>query len=77
VGATIEVAVGFYPMTDYLDPAVLAGRCEGVNRALETVEGARSLAGHAYLKSFIVERVMNSIRNGLGMQETEIAREPS
>jgi hypothetical protein len=25
----------------------------------------------------ILERVMNSIRNGLGMQETEIAREPS
>ena len=24
-----------------------------------------------------VERVMNSIRNGLGMRETEIAREPS
>jgi hypothetical protein len=24
-----------------------------------------------------LERVMNSIRNGLGMQETEIAREPS
>ena len=54
MGAAIEVAVGFYPMTDYLDPAVLAGGCEGVNRALETVEGARSLAGHAYLKGFIV-----------------------
>jgi hypothetical protein len=25
----------------------------------------------------ILERVMNSIRNGLGMRETEIAREPS
>ena len=24
-----------------------------------------------------LERVMNSIRNGLGMRETEIAREPS
>src|SRR5215208_7406657 len=26
---------------------------------------------------FHLERVMNSIRNGLGMRETEIAREPS
>src|SRR5215212_1768030 len=26
---------------------------------------------------FVLERVMNSIRNGLGMRETEIAREPS
>jgi PAS domain-containing protein len=25
----------------------------------------------------MLERVMNSIRNGLGMRETEIAREPS
>ena len=28
-------------------------------------------------KHWRIERVMNSIRNGLGMQETEIAREPS
>jgi hypothetical protein len=54
VGATIEVAVGFYPMTDHLDPAILADRGERVNRALETVEGVRVPAGHAYLKSFIV-----------------------
>src|SRR5215208_4216763 len=28
-------------------------------------------------KKVLLERVMNSIRNGLGMRETEIAREPS
>jgi hypothetical protein len=33
-------------------------------------------AGGVALILLLVERVMNSIRNGLGMQETEIAREP-
>jgi hypothetical protein len=54
VGAAIEVAVRLNAVSDHLDVAVLAGGGKGVNRALETVEGARALAGHAYLKSFIV-----------------------
>jgi hypothetical protein len=31
----------------------------------------------ALLNGRTLERVMNSIRNGLGMRETEIAKEPS
>jgi hypothetical protein len=30
-----------------------------------------------YVAERVLERVMNSIRNGLGIRETEIAREPS
>jgi hypothetical protein len=30
-----------------------------------------------FLAGFLLERVMNSIRNGIGMRETEIARKPS
>jgi hypothetical protein len=54
VRAAIEVAVGFYTMADYLDITVLAGRSEGVDRALEAVEGMRVPIGRAYLKGLIV-----------------------
>src|SRR5215207_3154689 len=40
--------------------------------------GRRSCCVYARsTRIFPLERVMNSIRNGLGMRETEIAREPS
>ena len=47
-----------------------------------TVQQLESLKRGAYPKTMqklatALERVMNSIRNGLGMRETEIAREPS
>jgi hypothetical protein len=54
VGAAIEVAVGFYAMANDLDATVLAGRGEGMDGTLKTIKGARSHAGHAYLKGFIV-----------------------
>jgi hypothetical protein len=37
----------------------------------------RQLAESEGLIGYSLERVMNSIRNGLGMRETEIAKEPS
>jgi hypothetical protein len=54
VSTATEVAVCFYTVPDHLDPAVLAGRGEGVNRALETVEGVRVSTGHTYLKGLRV-----------------------
>jgi len=51
VGGAVEVTVCLHAVPDHLDAAVLAGWREGVDCALEAVEGARSLAGHAYLKS--------------------------
>jgi hypothetical protein len=36
-----------------------------------------TIANSAPCTHLTLERVMNSIRNGLGMRETEIAREPS
>jgi hypothetical protein len=42
--------------------------------------GSMPLLGKGVHPKFVqelLERVMNSIRNGLGMRETEIAREPS
>jgi hypothetical protein len=42
--------------------------------AARSVERMRVFRGDRLVA---LERVMNSIRNGLGMQETEIAREPS
>jgi hypothetical protein len=44
------------------------------------VQRAQDETLQAYLdqmSALLLERVMNSIRNGLGMRETEIAREPS
>jgi uncharacterized membrane protein HdeD (DUF308 family) len=59
------------------------GRAEALPWGLVLVEGiVVALLGLILLLApgaslFFLERVMNSIRNGLGMQETEIAREPS
>ena len=47
------MAVCLDPVPNHLDAAVLAGWREGVDCTLEAVEGARSLAGHAYLKSLV------------------------
>jgi hypothetical protein len=54
VGGAVEVTVCLHAVPDHLDAAVLAGWCEGVDCALEAVEGARFLAGHAYLKSLVI-----------------------
>jgi hypothetical protein len=54
VGAAVEVAVCLDTVPNHLDAAVLAGWREGVDCTLEAVEGARSLAGHAYLKSLVI-----------------------
>jgi hypothetical protein len=54
VGAAVEVALCLYAVPNNLDAAVLAGWRQGVDRTLEAVEGARSLAGHAYLKSLVI-----------------------
>src|SRR5918994_3232195 len=54
VGAAVEMAAGLDAVPDHLDVAVLAGGGEGVDRALETVEGVRVPIGRAYLKSFVV-----------------------
>jgi transposase-like protein len=44
----------------------------------EAVQLARSSPEKSIRQlAYELERVMNSIRNGLGMRETEIAREPS
>jgi hypothetical protein len=52
VGAAVKVTVRLNAVADYLHSAILTRRREGVNRTFETVESERSLAGHAYLKSF-------------------------
>src|SRR5215212_2077888 len=54
VGGAVEVTVCLHAVPDHLDAAVLAGWREGVDCALEAVEGARSLAGHAYLKGLVI-----------------------
>jgi hypothetical protein len=54
VGAAIEVTVCLDAVPNHLDAAILTRGREGVNRALETVESERSLAGHAYLKSLVI-----------------------
>src|SRR5215203_32898 len=51
---------------------ILVHRVVGGKIAEEWTQGS----GLAELTQRRLERVMNSIRNGLGMQETEIAREP-
>jgi hypothetical protein len=57
VSAAVEVAIGLDAVPDYLDVAVLAGGGEGVDSALEAVEGARLVPRHTYLE-------------GLGVQDT-------
>jgi len=54
VGTAVEVAICLDAVSYHLDAAVLAGRRERVDGTLEAVEGARSLAGHAYLESLVV-----------------------
>jgi hypothetical protein len=54
VGAAVEVAVCLNAVPNHLDAAVLAGWREGVDCTLEAVEGACSLAWHAYLKSLVI-----------------------
>jgi hypothetical protein len=41
VGAAVKVTVRLHAVTDDLDVAVLAGRGEGVHRALEAIKGVR------------------------------------
>jgi hypothetical protein len=55
VGAAVKVTVSLNAVADHLHAAILTRGREGVNRTLKTVESERSLAGHAYLKSFRVQ----------------------
>src|SRR5262249_35637137 len=48
-----ERAVLLQPVPDDMDAAVLAGRCQRVDRAFEAVEGVRR-AVHAHLKRLVV-----------------------
>ena len=50
VGAAVEVAIHLHTVADHLHAAVLAGWGEGVDGALEAVEGARPFPGHTYLE---------------------------
>ena len=54
VGAAVEVTVGLHAVADDLHATVLAGGGEGVNGALEAVEGARLTTGHANLEGLVV-----------------------
>jgi hypothetical protein len=62
VGAAVEGAVGLDAMPDNLAAAVVAGRGQGVNRTLKTIEHVR-LAGHNDLKSFVVNIATNFTRS--------------
>jgi hypothetical protein len=50
VGAAVEVTVRFHAVADDPDAAVLARWGEGVDRALEAVEGTRLATGHSHLE---------------------------
>src|SRR5215204_7350499 len=54
VGAAVEVVLCLDAVSYHLDAAVLAGWRERVDGTLEAVEGARTLAGHAYLKTLVI-----------------------
>ena len=54
VGAAVDGAVRLYPMADDPDPAVLAGRGESVDRALEAVEHVRLVTRPLYPKRLVV-----------------------
>ena len=54
MGAAVEVVPCLNAMSDHLDAAVLAGRCERVDRTFEAIESARALAGCAYLKNLVI-----------------------
>ena len=47
MSAAEKSAVRLYAVADHLHPAVLAGRSESVNCALETIEGTRLITGHS------------------------------
>lgn len=53
VGAAIEDSVRFYSVTDYLTAAVRAGRGQGMNRTLKTVESVGP-SRHSDLKGFVI-----------------------
>jgi hypothetical protein len=54
MGAAEKATVSLHAVADNLDATVLAGRGEGVDRALEAVEGARVATGHTYLEGLVV-----------------------
>ena len=54
VGAAVEAAVRLDAVADHLASAVLAGRGERVDRALEAIECMRVAAGHPNLEGFVV-----------------------
>jgi len=53
IGTAVEVAVGFYPMTNNLAPAMMTSRSQGRNRTFEAVEDM-CLPAHEYFKGLIV-----------------------
>jgi hypothetical protein len=54
VGAAEEASVRLHAVAYDLDAAVLAGRGEGVDGALEAVEGVRVASGHTDLEGLVV-----------------------
>jgi hypothetical protein len=54
VSAAVEVTIRLHAVADDLHAAVLADGGEGVDRALEAVEGARTFPGHIYLEGLVV-----------------------
>jgi hypothetical protein len=53
VGAAVKGAVRLYTVAYDLDTAVLAGRGERVDRALEAVEHVRLVAGRLYSERLV------------------------
>src|SRR5215213_193053 len=49
-----EAAVRLHAVADHLYATVLAGGSEGVDRALEAVEGVRVATSHSHLEALIV-----------------------
>jgi hypothetical protein len=85
VGAAVEVALRLDAMADHLNAAVFAGGGKGVNGTLKTVESERSLAGHAYLKSFRVQHDTHKRTHphsctyaleGVGLTDTPVRIDP-
>ena len=55
VSAAVKVTVRPDAVADHLYAAILTRGREGVNRTLETVEGARLIPGHSYLEGLGVQ----------------------
>jgi len=53
MGAAKDVSLLFYAMAEYPTAAMRAGRCQGVNRAFETVKGM-AFSRHSYFESFVI-----------------------